>query len=262
VFVDSHCHLDCLENPEEALAEARKVGISTFLTIGVRYEDVAPRLQLIQAHSDVFMTIGIHPCYVGETSLPSEHLYEAFKARIEEIPRIIGIGETGLDLAETSPPLSLQKQYLWQQMRLALDLDIPVILHLRYAEKEMEELFCAFEEAFGSLPPHIFHCFTGSLEYAQKAISRGATISFSGILTFPKAEEVHRAAEHLPLSCLCLETDSPWLAPVPYRGKPNQPAFLIKTAQALAALKGLPLEEVAAQTTKNFFKLFRKARPS
>ena len=258
MFVDSHCHLDCLVDPEKALQRARNVGVTTFLTIGVHHDDLEKRLLLIQEETDVFFSIGVHPCYVAQCPLSPAELYDSFYEKAQH-PRVIGIGETGFDLGPESPDLALQSSYFWSQMRLALALDLPVIIHMRYAEKEIEDLFASFQAEFGSLPKHIFHCFTGTPLFAKRAVARGGLISFSGILTFPNAIQVQDVAKEISLISSCIESDAPWLTPVPHRGKKNEPAYVIETAKKLAEIKSVSLEELAQQTTANFFKLFDKA---
>jgi TatD DNase family protein len=258
MLVDSHAHLDAPEfgdDLEEVLDRAEKARLDAILTIGCLNENpqVAPRiLKLIESKPYLFAAFGIHPH-------DAQLFNQERKAEVERLmghPKVIGLGEIGLDYYYDHSPNADQRKAFREQIRLAKRLQIPIIVHTRDAENEtielLEEEFIHTDENVG-----IMHCFAGSLSLAQRCISLGFLISFGGILTFKNADELRRTAEQLPEDRLLVETDSPYLAPVPHRGKRNEPAFVKDVVEQLAALKGRSTREIVNSTGANFRSLFK-----
>ncbi len=259
-LIDSHCHLShpyhSGVSPAQLIQEGLEAGVQYFLNVGTQLSDLKPLAQLSETHPEVFHSVGIHPQDAAEIHQP-DALAQLQSAA--QHPRCLAIGEIGLDAAYPQPPLALQLEALNRQLELAVELELPVIIHSRQAE---EPLLAALTQAASMAASRhrrlrgVIHCFSGTLEFGQACIDLGFYLSFSGILTFKKAEEVRTAAKVLPLARLLLETDSPFLAPLPHRGKPCRPAMIVQTAKVLAEVKQLPLEEVARRTTQNSCELF------
>lgn len=263
MFVDSHCHLDHLAwNQEELkpfLKRAQHAGIHHMLSIGTTEEDFSRILTLALPHSTVWVTVGLHPAEGVEKTQKSPKEIHTWLLKHCAHPKVVGIGETGLDLMDTSPPLDRQIAYLWAHMEAALETGLPLVIHTRQADNAFRDVLERFLKTHKILPKGVLHCFTGGYDLAEYVMVHGWKISFSGILTFPNAKTVQEVASQIPLEALLLETDAPWLAPLPHRGRPNEPAYLVHTAQKLADLKSVSLEEVAKHTTASFFSLFTKA---
>lgn len=245
MLVDSHCHLNYLDNPAGRLASARARGIERFLCIGVDAAGIGAVLALAESEPDVWASVGLHPeAAAGATDWIRPLL---------EHPRVVAVGETGLDYfhAEDADVQRTQREKFAQQLALADEKSLPVVVHTRSAESDTLDLMRAYPGVIG-----VLHCFTESWSMAASALDLGWYVSISGIVTFRNGENVREVARQIPSDRLLIETDSPWLAPVPHRGKTNEPAFVADTAAFLSELRGCSLEELANCTTENFLRLF------
>ncbi len=249
MLVDSHCHLNYLEAPEARLAAARARGVHGFLCIGVDAAGIEAVLGLAEVNPDVWATVGQHP----EAAAAEPEWIE----RYLEHPRVVAVGETGLDYYRdpSAEERALQQARFDYQLGLAARQGLPVVIHTRGAEQDTLDLLRAHPGVRG-----VLHCFTESWEMAAQALELGYYVSISGIVTFRNGENVREVARRIPQDRLLVETDSPWLAPVPHRGKTNEPAFVTDTAAYLAELRGCSLESLAETTTRNFDALFRPRR--
>lgn len=252
MLVDSHCHLDYAapEERAEILARARRAGVQALLTIGTKVRDFPGVRAIAEADPDVWCSVGIHPHEAAEEG-------EAAAARVVELtrhPKVVGIGETGLDFYYDHSPRDEQTLIFRLHCSASRETGLPLIVHTRNADPETIKIL-----ADEKPPAGVIHCFSAARQLAEKALEFGFYISLSGIVTFNKAEELRAIARDLPLERLLIETDSPYLAPVPLRGKPNEPGFIVHTARRVAELKGVSVEELARVTSENFFRLFRKA---
>ncbi|MGJ7461174.1 TatD family hydrolase [Halomonas sp. MA07-2] len=265
MFVDSHCHLDRLDPATHGgdlaatLDAARARGVKQFLAIGVTLEALPGIAAIAREHDDVVLSAGVHPLH----SVAEEPSLEAIKEAAERFGAV-AIGECGLDYhyLETSPDKvpsrEVQRERFRCQLIAATELALPVIIHTREAR---EETLALIREHTDPAVGGVLHCFTEDLDMAREAVRHGFYISFSGIVTFRNAEALREVARRVPLDRLLIETDSPYLAPVPYRGRPNEPAWVVEVAKCIAAERGISVEEVAMQTTANFYRLFRAAAP-
>ena len=245
MFIDSHCHLNYLQSADAAIERARNCGVKGILCIGVDKAGIDDVLAIAQTHDDVWASVGMHP----------QSVQQEF-AWIEEkllAPGVVAVGETGLDYktAKSAEEHRMQLQAFEHQMDLAERHDLPVVIHTRDAQSDTLKMLENFPKVRG-----VLHCFTESWEMAERAIELGYFISISGIVTFAKAENVREVAGKVPLDRLLIETDAPWLAPVPHRGKQNEPAYVADTASFLAQLRGLEISELARATSANFRRLF------
>lgn len=256
MLVDSHCHLDPYFQGEvpEVLARAREAGVGRLVTIGVRLSQTPLLLALAEAHPEVFCTIGIHPHNAGETPPPEV----AELVRLAQHPKVIGIGESGLDYFYDKAPREAQAESFRRHIRAARKTGLPLVVHARDADADIAAIL-EEERGRGGAFPFLMHCFSSGAELARRAVAMGGYISFSGILTFPKSGELRALAAELPEERLLVETDAPYLAPVPLRGKRNEPALVAHTARVLAEARGVTPERIASVTTDNFFRLFKKA---
>lgn len=246
MLVDSHCHLNYLDDPERSLADARACGVDRFLCIGVDRKGIDGVVGLAERHPDVWATAGLHPEAAARDALGWINDYL-------DRPRVVAVGETGLDYHHDADPekQAVQRECFDFQLDLAASHGLPVVVHTRAAETDTITLMRAHPKVQG-----VLHCFTESWEMAQRALDLGYYISISGIVTFRNGENVREVARKVPLDRLLVETDAPWLAPVPHRGRPNQPAYVVDTAKVVADLRDCPLDSLAAATTENFLTLF------
>jgi TatD DNase family protein len=255
MLVDSHCHLDFPELAHDragVLARARAVGVGTMVTIGTRLDAFAQVLAIAEAEPDIWCSVGAHPHEAADhADLLPERL-----AALSTHPKVVGIGETGLDYHYDLSPRDIQQRVFRAHIAAACQTGLPLIIHAREADDDIAEILRAERP-----PPGVLHCFSSGRGLAEAALGLGFYVSISGIVTFKNADDLRAIVHDLPLDRLLVETDSPYLAPVPYRGKRNEPAFVATTAAALAALKGLEPAALAAATTANFFRLFTKAHP-
>jgi TatD DNase family protein len=249
VLVDSHCHLNYLDDPHARLTAARLAGVSGFLCIGVNEATQPAVLAIAEQHADVWASAGVHPESVG-TATGLDWLELALRH-----PRVVGVGETGLDYFAATGNDELrcaqQRESFASHLALGAAEGLPVIVHTRGAETDTADLLRAHPECTG-----VLHCFTESWDLARCALDLGWYVSISGIVTFRNAENVRAVARQIPDDRLLIETDAPWLAPVPHRGKRNEPAWVTHTAACLAELRGQELAHLAEQTTANFARLF------
>lgn len=256
MLVDSHCHLDFPEFQEDmhdVLARAAAHDVAIMQTICTRITEFPKVLAVAEALPQVYCSVGIHPHNVEEEPKITE---EALLACTHH-PKVIGIGETGLDFFYDHSPRDMQEESFRVHIHVARETGLPLIIHTRNADEKTIEIL-ANEMKKGPFPG-LIHCFSTGRTLAERSIEMGLYISISGIVTFKKAQELQETVKHLPLKKLLVETDAPYLAPMPHRGKRNEPAFTKHTAEFIANLKGIPYEEVARVTTDNFFKLFTKA---
>lgn len=258
MLVDSHCHLDFPElsgDLEGVLARAANAGVGCMQTICTRLGSF-DAVRAIAARSErLYCSIGVHPHHVAEEPEP---VTAAALLRHADEPKLIGIGETGLDFYYDTSPRDQQASSFRVHIEAARLSGLPVIVHSRSADGETIAILR--EEAGKGAFPGVIHCFTAGRAVAETALELGLYISLAGILTFKNAEDLRAVVRDIPLDRLLIETDAPYLAPVPHRGKRNEPAFVAETAGALATLKGVSAAEVAEITTRNFLTLFSKAR--
>jgi len=251
MFIDSHCHLDDpdFDSDREAVIErARAFGVSSLLTIGGASgpDSMAASVPLADAHDWIWTAAGIHP---HEASKAEQRHFDELR-RLVSHPRFVAIGEIGLDYYYDHSPRDVQQRVLVRQLELARELKLPVIIHCRDAWSDLRDLVRRHWQSAGL--GGILHCFSGTREDAFELMDAGFLVSFAGNVTFKKAESLRAVAREIPLDRLLTETDSPYLAPVPYRGKRNEPAFVAEVTRQLAQVHGVSDEEVGAQAVKNF----------
>jgi TatD DNase family protein len=246
-WIDTHCHVHddkMSKSPGDSLSDARNNGVGAFIVIGTDAQTSAAAVSLASAHDDVWATVGLHPhdAVLGVDSItPFIHS-----------PKVVAIGECGLDYYYEHSPRETQLPVFAEQIALAKDNDLTLVIHTRDA---WDDTYAVLDEV-GMPNNTIIHCFTGGPEEARQCLDRGAFLSFSGIVTFKNAVEIQEAAKLCPLDRLLVETDSPFLAPVPHRGRPNEPAHVAIVGTAIADLRGLPVSEVANATTANALRAF------
>ena len=256
MFIDSHCHLNykgLVEDQQAVLARARAAGVETMLNISTRASEWDDVVGLAEREPDVWASIGIHP-HDADTHPDVETATLVERA---QHPRIIGIGETGLDFYYDKSDRDRQRASFRNHIAAAREAGLPLIVHTREAEEDTAAILT--EEMGKGAYTGVIHCFTASADFARNALALGFYISISGIVTFKNAKDLQETAQSLPLDRLLIETDSPFLAPVPHRGKPCEPAFVADTAKFLAELRGETLEQLSSATSANFRKLFAKA---
>ncbi len=249
IFVDSHCHLAMHDGAEAALSRARKAGVRGFLVPGTKRDDAAAAVDVSRRHADVWSAVGFHPHEAKDFADASAAEIEAFL--VED--RVVAVGEIGLDYHYDFSPRDVQRDVLVRQLALAREHRLPAIIHNR---ESTDDLVAILSGDAGRGVRGILHSFTESYEVATRLIDMGWYISFSGIVTFRNADALRDVAKHLPPDRVLIETDTPYLAPVPHRGKTNEPAFVSFIAETLGELWRLPLDEVADVTTRNFEDLF------
>ncbi len=253
MFIDSHCHLDfpgLAENLDAILANMQANEVSHALCVSVELGAFPRVLELAERHDNLYASVGVHPDYELETE-PSQ----AELVKLAQHPKVIAIGETGLDYFRLTGDLEWQRERFRTHIRAARECDKPLIIHTRSAAPDTLRIMA--EEAAGKVGG-VMHCFTENLEVANAAIDLGFHISFSGILTFKNAAIIKEVARNIPLEKILIETDSPYLAPTPHRGKTNQPAFVKHVAEEIARLRNISLDEVGTATSQNFKHLFLK----
>jgi TatD DNase family protein len=256
-FIDSHCHIDGPEfdsDREEVIARAREAGVTTMLNVGTGdpHTGVFERaVALAERHQEVYAAVGVHPHDAKLFDDTAEHLLMDLAQQSE---RVIAWGEIGLDYHYDHSPREIQREVFSRQLRLARETNLPVVIHSRDADDDTIAILRA--ELTGYPRAGVLHCFGGSLLMAQAATELGFFISFAGNLTFKKADDLRDIARQLPLGRLLIETDCPYLTPVPFRGKRNEPARVVETARVLAVIHDRELGEIASVTTENFRKLF------
>jgi TatD DNase family protein len=255
MFADSHCHLtDAQFDPDRdaMLQRARDVGVSRFIVIGANgdFSHNEKAIALAQQHTDVFAVVGVHP---HDAKTITAETYSRLRTLTQQ-PKVVGLGETGLDFYYDNSPRDEQRAHFRAFIRLARDLRLPLSMHVRDAYPEAAQTLR--EEGDGQVQG-VMHCFTGSVADAQAFLDLGLFLSLSGIVTFKSAQELRAVARFAPLERLLIETDCPLLAPVPYRGKRNEPTYVVQVANTIAEVKGLALDQVAEATRRNTEELFR-----
>lgn len=256
MLIDSHCHLNykgLVEDQAAVLARARAAGIAGFLNISTRQSEWGDVIATAEREPDVWASVGIHPHEAdAHADLGANVLLAATKH-----PRVIAIGETGLDYFYDKSDRDTQQALFRTHIGVARQTGLPLIIHTRDAEDDTAAIITE-EMALGAFPA-LIHCFTASADFAQKMLGQGLTISLSGIVTFKNAKDLAAIAQDLPGDRILVETDAPFLAPIPHRGRVCEPAFTADTARHVAGLRGVTLEALAETTTRNFFRLFSKA---
>jgi TatD DNase family protein len=255
MLVDSHCHLDFpdFEAERDAVVErARAAGIGRMVTISTRVKRFAEIRAIAEAYDDVFCSVGTHPHNAAdEPDVTADDLM-----RLATHPKVVASGEAGLDYFYDRSPREAQAQGFRTHIAAARETGLPLVIHARDADEDVAAILT--EETGKGAFPFILHCFSSGRALAETGVKLGGYVSFSGILTFKKSEELREIARDLPRERLLVETDAPYLAPVPHRGKRNEPAFVAHTAAVLAETTGVSADEIAAITTDNFFRLFSK----
>jgi len=265
MFVDSHAHLDgeqFASDREQVIARAQESGVQAIVAIGNGDGPVQVDcgIRLAEKYDFIYATLGIHP---HEARLADEAAYQHME-KLAKHPKVIAWGEIGLDYFYDHSPRDVQKEVFRRQMELAQAAKLPIIIHCRpnnNSENAWDDTLLMLREHWApSGLPGILHCFTGEWKHAQAALEIGFYISFAGNVSFPKAENIRNAAKQVPLDRMLIETDSPYLAPVPHRGQRNEPGFVVYTAEAIAQLRGLSKEEIGQKTMENFYHLFPQTR--
>lgn len=253
--IDSHCHLDypgLAEELDQVLARADGAGVRLLLSIGTRVRKFDQILAIAERHGNVFCTVGTHPHNAAEEpDVTAEELIA-----LARHPKVVGIGEAGLDYHYDHSPRDQQALSFRIHIAAARETGLPLVIHSREAEADTAQIL-EEEMQKGAFKP-LLHCFSSKMELAERGLRLGAFVSFSGILTYKNAEDIRDVARHVPMDRLLVETDAPYLAPVPYRGKTNEPAFVVKTLEKLAEVKDVTPDAMAQVTSRNFFALFAK----
>lgn len=254
MIVDSHCHLDRINlerfhgSFDAMLENAKQVGVSHMLCVSVDMETFPKVHEIALKYPQIFASVGIHP----DENIPSNPSYDELLLLAKK-EKIIAIGETGLDYFHSGDRLEQQERFR-MHIEVAKAVKKPLIIHTREAR---EDTIRIMKESYANQIGGVMHCFTEDIAMAEKAMALGFYISFSGILTFKNATQLQEVAKHIPLEYILIETDTPYLTPHPYRGKPNDPSYVRYVAEKISELRGISFDEVAEQTTKNFFKLFK-----
>lgn len=259
-IVDSHCHLDyegLADRMPEVIANAEAAGVGLMVSIGTRVRQFERLLRIAEDNANVYCTVGTHPHNAHEELDVSA----ADLVKLASHPKVVGIGEAGLDYHYDLSPREAQEQGFRAHIAAARETGLPLVIHSREAEDDTARIL-EEEMQKGAFKP-LLHCFTSDVRLARKGLALGAYVSFSGILTYKSAENIRETAREVPADRMLVETDAPYLAPVPYRGKSNEPAFVVKTLETLAGVKGVPTADMARITSDNFFRLFSKVpRPA
>ncbi len=258
ILVDSHCHLDCLNlsespnDPSLAIKRGEQAGVGYFLCVCITQQTFENMLAVVEPYSNVFVSVGTHPNEILDKETCANEIIQ-----LAVHPKVVAIGETGLDYYRTKGNITWQQARFRQHIQAAKAVGKPLIIHSRQAR---DDTMLILQEEQADQIGGVMHCFTESWEMAEQAIDLNFYISFSGIITFQNAKELQEVVKKVPLEKILIETDSPYLAPVPFRGKSNEPANVQYVAKKVAELKNLTLDEVAQQTTENFFRLFKQAK--
>ena len=251
-MIDSHCHLDhepLISNISEILKRSKNVGIKKILTICTTLNSYEKIKKILKLDDIIYGTFGIHPHETKNNIVSQKIILDNIKVS----PKIIGIGETGLDFYYNNSEKNMQIESFKIHIEASIHLNMPIIVHSRSAENETFRILKSYEKF---KPKILMHCFTGTAEFAHKLLTLGSYFSASGIITFKNSTDLQETFKLIPNDKLLIETDSPYLAPVPLRGKPNEPSFIIHTVRFLSELKKLSFDEFSKITTQNFFKLF------
>jgi TatD DNase family protein len=257
-IIDSHCHLDFPDFADDldgVIARARAAGVERMITIGTKVAKAAGVAAIAERYEDVFFTVGTHP---HEAAGEGAEDFDAMRAFAKH-PKCVGIGEAGLDYHYDNAPRDVARRVFRGHIALARELDLPLVIHARDADEDMATIL-AQEMGQGRFRA-VLHCFTSSRELAETALGLGLSISFSGVVTFKKSEDLRAIARDVPLDRILVETDAPYLAPTPHRGRRNEPAFVVATAGVVAEARGLEPAALAAATRANTLKFFSKLPP-
>ena len=255
MLIDSHCHLDFPEFAPELdaiVARARAAGIGRMVTISTRVRKLPQVLAVAEKFADIFCSVGTHPHNAHEEL----DIDAAQLVALSKHPKIVAIGEAGLDYHYDKSPRDAQAQGFRQHIAAARETGLPLVIHAREADADMARILV--EETEKGAFPAVLHCSTGGRDLAFEAIELGLYIGFTGIMTFKNGQDLRNLAAELPAHRILVETDAPFLAPLPYRGKRNEPSYVVETAKLLAQVRGVDADEIARQTTENFFQLFSK----
>jgi TatD DNase family protein len=251
-LIDTHAHLqwpDFDKDREQVIKRAFDAGVRAIVNIGYDLNASCEAVRIAHAHEDIYAVVGIHP---HNAKTIHANLLSPLR-ELAQRSKVVAIGEIGLDYYRHLSPRIQQKEAFEQQIRLAKELELPVVIHDREAHADVLEVV----RSYGKDVTGVMHCFSGSVEMAREAIKLGYLISLAGPVTFPNARNLHQLVQNLPVESVVLETDCPWLAPQPHRGKRNEPAFIVETARKVAELKGIPFEELVEATSENAKRLFR-----
>jgi TatD DNase family protein len=258
-LIDSHCHLDFPDfasDLDAVVERARAAGVERIITIGAQLAKAPAIVEIAERFEDVFFTVGTHP---HEAAGQGADDFAAMRAFAKH-PKCVGIGEAGLDYHYDNAPRDVARRVFRGQIKLARELDLPLVIHARDADDDIAAILT--EEMGQGRFRALLHCFTSSRELAETALGLGLSISFSGVVTFKKSEGLRAIARDVPLDRILVETDAPYLAPTPHRGRRNEPAFVVATAAVVAEARGLKLETLAAATRANTLSVFSKLQPA
>jgi TatD DNase family protein len=256
MLIDSHCHLDfesLSADLEGVFARAEAAGVTGMVTISTRVDNFSTYAALAEKYPNVWCSVGTHP-HNADQEL---HIQTEDLVRLSAHPRCIAIGEAGLDYFYDNAPREAQETGLRRHIAAARLTGLPLVIHSRQADDDMAAIL--EEESGQGAFPFVLHCFTASRNLAERALALGGYISFSGIITFRNAKEIQEVAQIVPADRYLVETDAPYLAPIPHRGQPNEPSYVRHTAEKVAEIRGVRLEQVGRESTENFFRLFSKA---
>jgi TatD DNase family protein len=255
VLIDSHCHLDYFKDEEldAVIARARDAGVGEMISIGTSLEQSRRILAMVEERTGIWCSIGIHPQHAHEEPVPEPEVLAAMTRH----PKVVGIGESGLDYFYDTAPPEVQKAGFRAHIRAARLAGVPIAIHARDADADIAAILREERDEGGPFD-FLLHCFSSGRGLAETAIEMGGYLSFSGIITFPKSVELREIAADMPADRILVETDSPYLAPVPFRGKRNEPAFVAHTAAKLAEIRGITTEVLAELTAVNFRRLYPK----
>ncbi len=254
-LIDSHCHLDFDyedKSPADLVNQAMENGVKKFITINTEIKRIEGVQKISEEFENVFHTIGVHPHDVSDIE-PGD--LEKIKVAAQH-PKCKAIGEIGLDYYYKNSPIEIQKKQLIEQLNIAIELSLPVVIHARDAEGDLLNILTPYAKKITNRSPGVIHCFSASQAFGKSCVDLGFYLSFSGILTFKKAADLRKTAQDVPINKILVETDSPFLAPVPYRGKKCEPFMVKNTAKILAQIRGQSLEEITIATTRNAEALF------
>ena len=254
MLIDSHCHLnfpDFKDKIPETLERARKQGVTKFLTVNTKLSETDDLIKIVETYDDVWCSVGVLPHDANDHTLSE---IEQKVVQYAQHPKVVALGETGLDYYYDNSPRAEQMKSFDQHIALSEKLGLPLIIHTRDADRDTIDLLSPYKGRVTA----VFHCFSGGVELAKHALDLGFYLSFSGIVTFKTAEEIREVVKFAPLDRILVETDSPFLAPIPHRGKPNEPGYTRIVAQKVADIKDMSLVEIADHTTHNFHALFSK----
>jgi len=262
MFVDSHCHLDdaaLAQDLDAVLARARAAGVGRSVTIGCSRDEFAKALAIVEKHEDVYACLGVHP---HEAEKEGQKITAEELVKLARHPKVIGLGETGLDYFYDHAQREAQQRNFREHIRACKEACVPLVIHTRQAEEDTIRILKEEGAGEGSGLAGVLHCFSSRRDMADYGLESGFYLSFSGMITFNKAEDIRAIAATVPMDRLLIETDAPYLAPAPHRGKTCEPAHVVHTAQKLAEVKGVSFDAIEKATTENFFRLFGKvARP-